>query len=475
MSAERTRATVASGNPPANTGEGALRAGVDRMLRACIQCGLCLPHCATYLATGNEAQSPRGRLLLLGETLGEPAHPPRPPDASTLEAFDLCLGCRACVTACPSGITHDLLDAVKEVADRERRSRSADPLVALLASRGGMGAVGAGVRLGRGALRALYGRGWRQRLERSSRTLRLLARQVGSAPAAPRGDRELVRLLDRLVASAAARSGSATTEVAPSPRVMGGRTPAAASSKGAPKPAPAVAFFRGCANAAFLPDTSRRLQELLAAGGCRITTPPGQGCCGALAEHAGRQGLARRQRRSNAAALQRRAETWDVLVVEAAGCGLELKRYPEGIRARVRDALVLLDALPLPAPRPVPLRVVCHDPCHALHGQGIAAEPRRLLDRIPGLVRLDADEPDVCCGSGGPYAILHPDLSTVMARRKAEKLAATGADLVVTSNPGCLGQIADGLALVAPDLPVLPLSDLLWYARLGGRPPGGSS
>ncbi len=151
-------------------------------------------------------------------------------------------------------------------------------------------------------------------------------------------------------------------------------------------------------------------------------------------------------------------------MVEAAGCGLELSEYPDGLADRVCDALVLLDDLELPSLGEVPLRVVVHDPCHAQHGLGISAAPRRLLARIPGLSVVEAQEASVCCGSGGIYSLRHPDLSAAMGRRKARLLAATGADLVVTSNPGCLGQIADGLALESPQLPITPLTDLLWYA-----------
>jgi glycolate oxidase iron-sulfur subunit len=151
-------------------------------------------------------------------------------------------------------------------------------------------------------------------------------------------------------------------------------------------------------------------------------------------------------------------------VVEAAGCGLELQSYPATIADRVRDASVLLDSLPLPQPSPVPLRVALHDACHARHGQGISDEPRRLLRDLPGLSLQEPAEPDVCCGSGGVFSIAHPELSERMGQRKATLLAATGADLVVTTNPGCLGQIIDGLALVAPGMPILPLTDLLWYA-----------
>jgi glycolate oxidase iron-sulfur subunit len=163
------------------------------------------------------------------------------------------------------------------------------------------------------------------------------------------------------------------------------------------------------------------------------------------------------------------ASDWDYLVVEAAGCGLELGDYPAEVAGKVRDALVLLAGLSLPAPREMPLKIVLHDPCHARQGQRIVEAPRRLLQRIPGLIVVEPDEPEVCCGSGGVYSLYHPEISAAMGRRKARMLAAPGAHLVVTSNPGCLGQIAEGLALEVPELPILPLTDLLWFAHLGPR------
>jgi glycolate oxidase iron-sulfur subunit len=198
--------------------------------------------------------------------------------------------------------------------------------------------------------------------------------------------------------------------------------------------------------------------------GCAVSAPEGQDCCGALADHGGREARAADLRSRNLAALATAATGDAVIVVEAAGCGLALRDYPEPIASRVRDAVVVLAELPLPPLAPLPLRVVVHDPCHARHGQEIVAEPRAVLRRIPQLQLVEAEEADVCCGSGGTYSLRHRELAEAIGRRKATMLAETGADLVVTSNPGCLGQIADGLAVVAPALPILPLTDLVWYA-----------
>jgi glycolate oxidase iron-sulfur subunit len=431
-----------------------LQRDLDTLLRSCIQCGLCLPHCATYLASGSEVQSPRGRLLLLREMLGGKL--PRA-QRDVLGAFDLCLGCHACESACPSGVSFELFEFAKDLAFRELPGAGMPFPGLRLSSRRGLRALRAGAGLARSLLRRLYGPAWRQRLAKGPTWLRPWVRKLGTLPRSPERDAELVALLDGLTAQAEARGGarSAVPPLLPPPGNRSG--------------APAVAFFRGCASDVLLSGSGRRLRDLLAAAGCRLLVPAGQECCGALAAHTGRGDVAARQRARNGKVLGAALAGCDALVVEAAGCGLELKGYPPEVAAKVVDAAVLLADLPLPALRSVPLRVVLHDPCHARHGQGIVAEPRRLLRRIPGLHLCEPEEAEVCCGSGGAYSLMHADLSAAMGRRKAEKLAATGADLVVTGNPGCLGQIADALAFVAPELPVIPLTDLVWYACRGGR------
>ncbi len=431
-----------------------LQRDLDLLLRSCIQCGLCLPHCATYLASGSEVQSPRGRLLLLRDLLA--GRLPRG-QRDVLRAFDLCLGCHACETACPSGVSFELFEFAKALAFRELPGAGLPFPGLRLSSRSGLRVLRAGAGLARSLLRRLRGPAWRQRLARGPAWLRPWARKLGTLPCSPERNAELVALLDGLAARARLRAGG------------GAAASAAPSTAGAGTGAPAVAFFRGCVNDVLLPGSARRLRDLLAAAGCRLLVPAGQECCGALAAHTGRGDVAARQRAGNSKALGAALAGCDALVVEAAGCGLELKGYPPEVAAKVVDAAVLLADLPLPRLRPVPLRVVLHDPCHARHGQGIITEPRRLLRRIPGLQLCEPEEAEVCCGSGGAYSLMHPDLSAAMGRRKAEKLAATGADLVVTGNPGCLGQIADALAFVAPELPVIPLTDLVWYACLGGR------
>jgi glycolate oxidase iron-sulfur subunit len=456
---------------------------LQALLRVCIHCGLCLPHCATYLATGNEAQSPRGRLLLLGEIqsgrlpAGEPG---------ALQALDTCLDCRACGTVCPSGIQPELLGLGKSLARRHLEPRRAAPPLRLASA-----SVLRWLRLVALAatwlLGLILGPRWRRRLEGRSDPTRRWSRLLGSMPRAARRDRDLVRLLDGLVARLPLERGPEDARRGPTDGSGPAVAPAAAAGlamvaggvagdetiAAGRKAGPLVGLFRGCASQGLLPGASERLRQLLELGGCRVV-PAGQACCGAFDRHAGRIQQADELRDRNMAALSAPGTRMEFLVVEAAGCGLELRNYGPPVGGSVVDAVALLDRLaPMPRRR-VGLRVVIHDPCHARHGQGVVEEPRRLLGRIPGLVIVPTPEAEVCCGSGGPYAFEHPELSSAMGRRKARRLADTGADLIVTSNPGCLGQILDGLALEGMDLPVVPLTDLLWYAcRPAGPTRGG--
>lgn len=411
---------------------------LDTLLRSCIECGLCLPACATYLASGNEVLSPRGRLLLLRHERATPLAP------AVRESFDLCLDCQACVTACPSGIASELLEHLQTLATPRAGWAGPVPVRALERPRV-LALIKRAVTLARHVARATAGASWRRRLDGGPAPLRRAARLLGSLPSSPGDDVTLRRHLDALC-------GPHTAAV-PAPACL--TTPGSG---------PAVAIFTGCADGALLPGTARRLRDLLIAAGCRIHDVPRQDCCGALASHTGRPRRAASLRVSNQAAFASHVEHCDHVVVAAAGCGQELSSHPEVLGGKAIDAVVLLSRLPSPALQAVPLRVAVHDPCHARHTRGILAEPRSLLRRIPGLEVVEPAEGEVCCGSAGAYALRHADFAAAMGRRKAEALAATGCDLVVTTNPGCLGQIADALDLVAPRLSVLPLTDLVWYA-----------
>lgn len=418
---------------------------LDELLRRCVECGLCLPHCATWAETGNEVHSPRGRLALLGDLL-DPSTETAGNDY--LEAFDLCIGCRACEAACPSGVPFTLLEKGQELSAGQTGGRpGGSPILRHLDSRSFLSAAGTLGGLARKVLSTLLGRNWRPRLE--NKPLGGMARLLSAMPRSFESDEDLLGFLD-------ARRGQVSAT---------GQPYSAKTSSRATAHPTEVVFFSGCANSALLGGTSRRLLDLLRAAGCNVVVPEGQDCCGALATHTGRPGRAAALRRSNRTAFASHLAPGSRVLVEAAGCGLEMKEnYGGDLAGAVTDVVVLLDELELPPLGSVPLKVVYHDPCHARHGQGIIDQPRRLLSRIPGLQLVDPLEAEVCCGSGGAWGLNHPELSSRLGRRKAANLAATGADLVLTSNPGCLGQIADGLALEAPDLPIMPLTDLLWYA-----------
>ena len=439
-----------------------MRTELRTILRSCVQCGLCLPHCATWLATGDDVQSPRGRLILLGEILRGQAEASEP---AYLAAFDRCIGCRACESACPSGVPFSLLEYGQELAFAAagsatgwaRESALPGPLIRRLSSPRFLRLAAAVAAAAAGLFRGLLGRRWRARLARAPGALGRLPQLMGSLPRSPSSDEGVVRLLTGLIAA----SGGSIRESQP-PHPVYPEPPAAP---------PVVRFFRGCANEGLLPGTSRRLLDLLRRCGCRVEVPASQGCCGALAAHTGdgpgRDARHRRNREAfGAGPVPADGGPW--ILVEAAGCGHELKSFPGELAGEVLDATEILARLSLPPLRPVPLKVAFHDPCHLRHGQGIVVEPRRLLRGIPGLHLVEPAEPEVCCGSGGAWGLRYPDLSGVLGRRKAENLAATGADVVVTTNPGCLGQIAGALADVAPELPVLPLTDLLWFAARKG-------
>ncbi len=427
---------------------------LNDLLRRCVACGLCLPHCATWAATGNEVHSPRGRLMLLDDLLQDPSSANK---AAFSEAFELCIGCRACEAACPSGVPFSLLEHGQRLTSAEVVSQSGlmaslmASLIRRLDSPSLLNLMRFSGNAGRGFLRKTLGKSWRSRLEKAPLGMDKLVRLLGSLPASPVQDDDLVRHLDRLTGLNSANFDGMI-----------------ASSENHRE----ILFFTGCANEGLLPGTSRRLIELLKAARCQVHFAAKQQCCGALAAHTGQPGKASRLKRTNLQALQpithsNEGDAAIPIVVEAAGCGLQLKDYGPQFSNRVLDAVVLLDELTLPAMREIPLKVVYHDPCHAWHGQGIHAEPRRLLEQIPGLVLLEPLEAEMCCGSGGAWGIHHPEMSEELGRRKARNLSATGADLVVTANPGCLGQIQDGLALEAPEFPILPLTDLIWYACRG--------
>jgi glycolate oxidase iron-sulfur subunit len=384
------------------------------LLDDCVHCGFCLPTCPTYLLWGEEMDSPRGRIYLMDQELqGEPL------DDTMVRHFDQCLGCMACVTACPSGVQYDrLIEATRaKVEQRHRRT------------------------LRERAVRALVFRTfpYPKRL-RAMRPLLSAYQSTGAA-----------RLMSRvrLPASLAAMERLLPPLTTPVPVA---ETTAPTGERRA-----RVGVLLGCVQREFLSDVNAATVRVLAAEGCEVVAPSIQGCCGALSLHMGREPEAI----DFAKAL---IETFDALdvervVVNAAGCGSAMKDYGWLLRdeprwadrasafsSKVVDVSEFLVALgPRAARRPVPMTVAYHDACHLGHAQGIRAQPRALLAGIPGLELREIAEPEICCGSAGVYNLLQPEPALALGDRKAANVAASGADLLATANPGCLMQIRTAL------------------------------
>jgi len=398
--------------------------GLDPELSAaCVHCGLCLETCPTYRETGEEAESPRGRILLArGLALGRWDSAP-----DVLGPLDRCLGCRACETVCPSGVAYGhLLEVTRATVRRAGappRNRLEQVLVRHLLWRGTF--------LARAAI-----------AYRALGLWRLAARLAGIPGISPDWRRRL-RLLPR-------------------PETPAGPVPAASAAMDGPR----VWLLRGCVARALYPETERAMVRLLQAAGYRVGRLDRPSCCGALATHAGEGALAGKLAAEAIRDLP--AEGW--IVSTAAGCGAHLKGLEEAVpagagagardvAARVRDLSELL----VDAPRPLvflagpPPRVVFQDPCHLRHGQGVTGPPRSLLIAA-GAELLEAEEADLCCGSAGTYNLAEAAMAERLGRRKAAVLRATGAERVVTANPGCAIQLA---AYLDAGTPVVPLARFL--------------
>ncbi|MET8154500.1 (Fe-S)-binding protein [Actinoplanes sp. NPDC049668] len=380
----------------------------------CVHCGFCLTTCPTYVLWGEEADSPRGRIHLMKQGLdGEPM------TDSMVRHVDACLGCMACVTACPSGVRYDsLIEDTRAQVERRHPRKGRDR--ALREAIFALFPYPRRLRLLRGPLRAYQISGLQRLVARSGLLARLAPTLATLDSLAPR--------LRRV------------------PRPPG-RVPARGPRRAV------VGMLTGCVQDAFFPDVNAATIRVLAAEGCDVVIPPGQGCCGALSVHNGRE----EQARGFARALIDRFERAgvDFVVVNAAGCGSSMKEYAELLRddpyaeraaafaAKVRDLSELLAGLgPAARRHPLPLTVAYHDACHLAHAQGVRAQPRALLAGIPGLEVREIADPEICCGSAGVWNILNPGPAAELGDRKASNVLATGASLLVTANPGCLMQVA---------------------------------
>jgi glycolate oxidase iron-sulfur subunit len=482
------------------------------VIKDCVHCGFCLPACPTYQLWGEEMDSPRGRIYLVGQIL----------DGAELtsagaEHFDRCLGCMACMTACPSGVQYDQLIEAARVWTEEARAAGevggaagAQPTGDAAGVATGGAAAGASA-ADTGSSAAVGGRRERERVrERAARaaifSLFPYPRRLRAATAPLRIaqrtglDRRLARsgLPGRLSPELGAALRLAPR--GPASPGVGGR---AAGSGRLPERVPAVGARRavvgmltGCVQSVFFPQVNAATARVLAAEGCDVIIPRGQGCCGALSLHAGRD--------AEAGAFARRTiDTFeqagvDFIVVNSAGCGSAMKEYERllaraqrrgagdgtdggwtgraaGFSARVRDLAEFLAELGPVAPRhPLPVTAAYHDACHLGHAQRITKQPRDLLRGIPGLKLVELPDAGNCCGSAGVYNLLQPEAARELGDRKAEGVLAAGAPLLISANPGCSLQIASAVADRGERIAVAHTAEVLDASIRGVVPPWAS-
>lgn len=395
-------------------------------LDPCVHCGFCLPACPTYLVTGDESDSPRGRIVLMralerGEL--------EPDDPALVQHLDACLGCRGCEPACPSGVGYGRgLETARELLYAKRRL---SPLARTVL----------GVFRYRGLWRPLF------TLARALRATRLPSLLAGKGR---------VRFgMAMLASSSEAREREEWAAGLPSSGAVGMEQPAPLPTRpeGTRPPAPlTVALFRGCVMDTLFGHVHEATRRTLEANGYRVMDVPGQVCCGALHEHAGDREGARALARANVVALAAKA---DFIVVNSAGCGALLKDYGHllGTSAAYDVASTMRDVSELLAERgprpgaPLDLEVAYDAPCHLQHAQRVHEAPLTLLRAIPGLRLRLLPGSDRCCGSAGIYSVLRPEMARAVLEHKIAELEAAQPrpHLVVTGNPGCLMQIGAGL------------------------------
>jgi glycolate oxidase iron-sulfur subunit len=430
----------------------ALRPPSADLLADCVHCGFCLPTCPTYALWGEEMDSPRGRIYLMElASAGDVAL-----DDVFVTHMDRCLGCMACVTACPSGVQYDkLIEATRPQIERNHprssRERWFRRVIFALFPHPARLRVAALVGLAYRRLRV------GDLLRRSGLYARLPAR---------------LQALEELLPDVTMRALRRQLPVHVAPRSLNGDAPVGA-------PVRRVALVTGCVQSVYFGDVNAATARVLALEGCEVIIPRDQGCCGALMEHAGQEEMAFDHARRMIATME--TADVDTVVINAAGCGSTLKEYGHLLRddpawaeraaafsAMVRDISEVLDELEPRATRhPVPARVAYHDACHLAHAQGVRRQPRAVLRTIPGLELVELSEPDICCGSAGIYNLLQPDAAVELGVRKAATVAAVAPDALVTANPGCILQLKRHLAVEMPLLHPVQVVD----ASLRGRNP----
>ncbi len=402
------------------------RAPEQEVVDDCVHCGFCLETCPTYVLWGAEADSPRGRIVLVNDGLNRD----EPLSDAMVTHFDRCLGCMACVTACPSGVRYDrLIERVRPQVERHHRRTPAE----------------------RALRRLLF------------ETLPHPKRLRALAPMLTAGRRLGVdkRLPERLAAVAK------VAPQAPAGRAAKARVPELTPAVGTPRGR--VGLLLGCVQRVFYPGVHRATVHALSAEGFEVVAPTVPDCCGALEFHSGEEAAAVRRAQETIAAFAEAGV--DYVVVNAAGCGSAMKEYGDlldtpdarAFSEKVRDVTELLASVQPRAPRgPVPLRVAYHDACHLAHAQGVRSAPREVLRSIPRLEIVEVGaEREVCCGSAGIYNLVQPEAAAALGARKARHLIETGAQAIAAGNPGCAAQLDLHLRELGCPLPIHHTVELL--------------
>lgn len=393
---------------------------------SCIHCGLCLSSCPTYLETGNENDSPRGRIYLMRAVQAG-----RLPVAGTAaKHIDLCLGCRACEAVCPSGVPYG--DLLEHTRDHVEKNYSRSPFQQLLR---------------RVVIENVFP--FPARMKAALLPARV-AKWSGLEKILPSFAREALSLVPT------DSRGAELPEFSPAT---------------IPEKRGCVGFVRGCVMNVMFGPTNLNSIRLLNAAGYDVITPRQQQCCGALYAHSGNMARARECARANIEAFA--AQKCDAIVINAAGCGSSLKEYgnwmPDNpaaklFGAKVKDLTEWLVSAGFTGelkPDSSNRLVTYHDACHLAHAQRITQAPRELVKAVAGKNFIDLPESDVCCGSAGTYNLTEPEMAARLQRRKTENIVKTKADLVVTSNPGCMLQIRAGLEKAGARVEVMHIADYL--------------
>jgi glycolate oxidase iron-sulfur subunit len=424
---ERAFGTFDAHHPPSND-----------LINECVHCGFCLSICPTYALWGEEMDSPRGRIYLMKLVLEGKVSL----DPTFVNHMDNCLGCMACMTACPSGVKYDkLIEATRAQIERNFPRPAPDGLLRRMIF--DIFPRPDRMRLLLGPLR-VYQRSGLQSLLRRSGILKLL-------PAS-------LRAMENLTPPAPPRTDSAAL-------------PEQIEAQGEPRLR--VGMLLGCVQSVFFPEVNAATARVLAAEGCEVVIPGDQGCCGALMIHAGEEQAALDYARRTIDAFERASV--DTVVINAAGCGSNMKDYgyllrddPEyserakAFSAKCRDISEVLAGLKPQAPRhPLPLRVAYHDACHLQHAQGVREQPRAVLGQIPELQILETAEAALCCGSAGIYNLVRPGPAQELGERKVRNVLATTPDIVASGNPGCLLQLRSGLRLAGSQIPVVHMVEVV--------------